>query len=180
MHENRLLLFLAVVLAGAACASKPAAAPGPSLAASASLVSLSVPTSVTAPECEDGSSALSEEEWKTSPYFIQMKAQVRDQWKPAETYRQRDPDGTRFGKEDRYTEVRVRLRKSGTLADVSIGRSCGLDWLDDLAVEAFKAAQPFSHPPCKLVKPSGWVDFSFGFLIDVSALPTTTAPANSR
>jgi TonB family protein len=147
---------------------------------SANLVGVSVATSTAAASCEDGWKSLSEEEWKLSPYFIQMKAQVRDHWKPAATYRQRDPTGARFGKDDRYTEVRVRLRKSGSLASVVVERSSGLDWLDDLAVESFKAAQPFTHPPCQLVKPSGLVDFTYGFLVNVSALLTEIASTNSQ
>lgn len=179
MDGNRVSFLLTAVLLSGTCATAPAPVAGSPSAVSTSIAAVSVPTSEAAPDCEDGSSPPDEEEWKASPYFAQMKAQVAGHWKPAEIFRRHDPAGARFGKQDRYIEVRVRLRKSGTLADVSIARSSGLDWLDESAVEALKSTQPFRHPPCRLVKPSGWADFIFGFFVDVPALLAKPAPAGS-
>lgn len=122
---------------------------------------------------DDGSeTALNAKRWVYATFFNRVKERVRDHWKPAEEYQRRDPTGKIYGGEDRYTLLQVALKADGSLAKVAVVHTCGLDFLDDTAVEAFKDAQPFLNPPRKLIEDGhGTVSFAFGFFFEVSGAP---------
>lgn len=121
---------------------------------------------------EGSETALNAKRWMYATFFNRVKERVRDHWKPAEEYQRRDPTGKIYGSEDRYTLLQVALKADGSLAKVSVVHTCGLDFLDDTAVEAFKEAQPFLNPPRKLVEDGhGTVSFAFGFYFEVSGAP---------
>ena len=124
-------------------------------------------------DIEDGNeTALNAKRWVYATFFNRIKERVRDHWKPAEEYQRRDPTGKIYGAEDRYTLLQVNLKGDGSLTKVLVVHTCGLDFLDDTAVEAFKEAQPFINPPRKLVEDGhGIVDFQFGFFFEVSGAP---------
>jgi TonB family protein len=115
--------------------------------------------------------------WKYATYFIGIKEAVRAKWKVAEQWRLIDPDGKTYGRDDRYTLLRVRLRPDGTVADTFVETSSGIPLLDNLAARAFHEAAPFPPPPPQLVeKGSGLVDFRFGFYFDLDGKPGKPAP----
>ena len=122
---------------------------------------------------EDGAeTSLNAKQWKFASFFNRVKERVRDHWKPAEEYQRRDPTGKIYGNEDRYTLLQVALKADGSLSKVSVEHTCGLDFLDDTAVEAFRQAQPFLNPPRQLVEAGhGTVSFAFGFFFEVSGAP---------
>jgi hypothetical protein len=121
---------------------------------------------------EGNETALNAKRWLYATFFNRVKERVRDHWKPAEEYQRRDPTGKIYGAEDRYTLLQVSLKADGSLATVSVAHTCGLDFLDDTAVLAFKEAQPFINPPRKLVEAGhGTVTFGFGFFFEVSGAP---------
>lgn len=121
---------------------------------------------------EGNETALNAKRWVYATFFNRVKEKVRDHWKPAEEYQRRDPTGKIYGGEDRYTLLQVNLKSDGSLAKVWVVHTCGLDFLDDTAVEAFKEAQPFINPPKKLVEDGhGIVNFAFGFFFEVSGAP---------
>ena len=121
---------------------------------------------------EGGETALNAKRWVYATFFNRIKERVRDHWKPAEEYQRRDPTGKIYGAEDRYTLLKVNLKADGSLDKVSVEHTCGLEFLDDTAVEAFKEAQPFLNPPHKLVEAGhGFVNFEFGFFFEVSGAP---------
>jgi hypothetical protein len=121
---------------------------------------------------EGSETALNAKRWVYAGFFNRIKDRVRDHWKPAEEYQRRDPTGKIYGAEDRYTLLQVSLKADGSLSNVSITHTCGLDFLDDTAVTAFKEAQPFINPPRKLVEAGhGTVIFGFGFFFEVSGAP---------
>jgi hypothetical protein len=124
-------------------------------------------------DIDDGNeTALNAKRWVYATFFNRIKERVRDHWKPAEEYQRRDPTGKIYGSEDRYTLLQVNLKADGSLAKVWVVHTCGLDFLDDTAVEAFKEAQPFINPPHKLVEDGhGIVNFGFGFFFEVSGAP---------
>jgi len=119
---------------------------------------------------EGEETALNSKKWKFAYFFNRVKEQVRNQWKPVDEFRRRDPTGAIYGAQDRLTQVHVRLRPDGSLAKVSVSQTCGVDFLDDTAVEAFKQAQPFPNPPRQLVV-QGLIDFDFGFFLEISGSP---------
>ena len=121
---------------------------------------------------EGNETALNAKRWVYATFFNRIKERVRDHWKPAEEYQRRDPTGKIYGAEDRYTLLQVNLKADGSLSKVWVVHTCGLDFLDDTAVEAFKEAQPFLNPPRKLVEDGhGIVNFGFGFFFEVSGAP---------
>jgi hypothetical protein len=121
---------------------------------------------------EGAETALNARRWVYATFFNRVKERVRDHWKPGEEYQRRDPTGRIYGAEDRYTLLQVALKADGSLAKVSVVHTCGLDFLDDTAVEAFKQAQPFLNPPRKLIEDGkGMISFAFGFFFEVSGAP---------
>jgi len=114
-------------------------------------------------DADDGeSTALNSKRWKFAGFFNRMKRQVAQNWHPDRVYLQRDPNGNVYGTRDRITVLKVNLNPDGSLSKVYVQQGCGVDFLDDEAVRAFRAAQPFPNPPTGLVNGEG-ISFSFGF-----------------
>jgi len=123
-------------------------------------------------DVDDGEeTALNSKKWRFASFFNRVKRQVAEHWHPEEAYRRRDPTGAVYGKQNRYTELRIQLKPDGRLANVALAQPSGLEFLDDEAIEAFKEAQPFPNPPRQLVESSGLINFRFGFLFDLNGPP---------
>lgn len=121
---------------------------------------------------EGDETALNAKKWKFASFFNRVKQQVRDHWRPGDEYRRRDPSGSIYGSKDRYTLLRVQLKPDGTLANVALESPSGVEFLDDVAIDAFKQAQPFPNPPRQLVEQqSGLINFRFGFYFELSGAP---------
>ena len=111
---------------------------------------------------------LNTKRWRFSSFFNRVKAAVAQQWHPDHIYKRRDPTGKVYGFHSRLTVLRVWLYPDGRLKQIFIAKSCGLDFLDDEAVRAFKAAAPFPNPPRRLVdRKTGLISFRFGFLFEI-------------
>ena len=100
-------------------------------------------------------------------FFTRMKRQVQGEWDPVGVYRQEDPSGRLYRQQDRYTVLAVTLAADGGLAEAAVERSCGLDFLDEEAVRAFRSASPFPNVPEGLKDDEGFVDVRFGFLLSL-------------
>jgi TonB family protein len=121
---------------------------------------------------DDGEeTALNSKKWRFASFFNRVKRQVAEHWHPEESYRQRDPTGMIYGRKNRYTELRIQLKPDGRLGNVAVYQPSGLDFLDDVAVEAFKEAAPFPNPPRQLIEANGLISFGFGFLFDLNGPP---------
>ncbi len=105
---------------------------------------------------------LNTREWKFASFFNRVKQAVSARWDPNGRVRAKDPSGRHTTYGDRVTLLQVALRPDGSIADIYVAKSCGLDWLDQEAVSAFERAQPFANPPPALVE-NGFIRFSFGF-----------------
>jgi TonB family protein len=121
------------------------------------------------PEVDEGDeTALNAKKWKFASFFNRVKEQIRQHWHASQEYSKRDPTGSLYGGKIRYTVLIVRLKPDGSLSDVTLEKPCGVDFLDDVAVEAVKEAQPFPNPPQQLVdRVAGKISFRFGFVVDV-------------
>jgi TonB family protein len=75
----------------------------------------------------------------------------------------RDPTGSRYFQKDRTTILAVTLNPQGSVTEIKVARSSGLDFLDQTAIEAFEKAQPFVNPPNGLADSHGDIRFTFGF-----------------
>jgi TonB family protein len=121
------------------------------------------------PDVDEGDdTALNAKKWKFASFFNRVKEQIRQHWHASQEYSKRDPTGSLYGGKVRFTVLIVRLRPDGSLSDVSLEKPSGLDFLDDVAVEAVKEAQPFPNPPQQLIdRQAGKISFRFGFVVDV-------------
>ena len=119
-------------------------------------------------DVEEGeSTALNAKQWKYASFFNRTKRQVAQNWNPNRVLQSEDPRGNVYGVRDRITVLRVTLDAGGHLVDVIVTRSSGFDSLDDEAIRAFRAAEPFPNPPPDLVEPrSQRISFQFGFHLD--------------
>jgi TonB family protein len=121
------------------------------------------------PDIDEGEdTALNAKKWKFASFFNRVKEQIRQHWHAAEEYSKRDPTGSMYGGKVRFTVLIVQLEPNGALANVHLERPSGVDFLDDVAVEAVKQAQPFPNPPQQLVDQHiGKISFRFGFVVDL-------------
>ena len=101
-------------------------------------------------------------------YFDDLRRAILNHWHPDVVYRRIDSTGTIHGNRDRLTILRIKIRSDGSLDSWTLNRLSGLDWLDQEAVAAVKAAQPFPPPPELLLK-DGIMTFRFGFLFEIGA-----------
>ncbi len=116
---------------------------------------------------------LNTQRWKFSSFFNRVKAAVAQQWQPGTVYRRHDPTGKIYGFRSRLTVLRVTLDSEGNIENLLLNRSCGLSFLDDEAIRAFRAAGPFPNPPSRLVDPkTNTIEFSFGFLFEITKGPS--------
>ena len=110
---------------------------------------------------------LNTKEFKYATFFIRVKDSVEGYWRDItqREYRRRDPTGRVYGQRDRATLLSIVLDRSGELDSVSVARSCGLDFLDQAAVQAIRAAQPFPNPPDGISEDDGSIRFNFQFVV---------------
>ena len=172
-------LFFAALLA--ACASgHPAAATSPPPPATPPATHASAVTTNPATETPAGDepdTVLTSRRWKYAVFFNRMKRRVAAEWHPDTVWKARNPSGTRDVFGDRITVLRVSLAPDGSLKQTSVAQSSGLDVLDQEAARAFRAAQPFDHPPPALVNATtGLISFQFGFHFEVGTGHSTVAP----
>jgi TonB family protein len=114
---------------------------------------------------------LNTREWKYSSFFNRVKQSVGTHWNPNAVLMRRDPSGQTYSGRDRYTLLNITLDERGQVADISIEKSSGLDFLDMEAVESFKRAQPFPNPPPGLLEDDSKVRFTFGFFMEMGGGP---------
>ncbi len=116
---------------------------------------------------------LNTKRFKYASFFNRVKRAVWENWHADRVYALRDPDGKIYGIKDRLTVLKVSLRPDGSLANVIVEKPCGVDFLDDEAVSAFKKAQPFPNPPKGLVdEESKLITFRFGFTLEIQDRPS--------
>src|SRR5262249_51807081 len=81
---------------------------------------------------------LNTKRWKYASFFNRVKRAVAQEWHPDIAYRLRDPSGQIYGQKNRLTILKVSLKPDGSLREpIVIEKPCGVDFLDDEAVNAF-------------------------------------------
>lgn len=111
--------------------------------------------------------------WKYAGYFNRISEQLDIQWvrEGREQVAARDPTYQRFMYKDRPAVVDVTLDSRGTVKQVHVVRSTGVDFLDRVAMEMFKKAEAFPNPPPGLVDSKGEINFALGMTF-VGVSPT--------
>lgn len=112
---------------------------------------------------EGEQTALNAKQWKFASFFNRAKRQVAQNWNPNRVIAAKDPTGKSLGVKDRITVLRITLDGTGHLTDVHVVKTSGVGELDEEAMRAFRAAEPFPNPPPALVDPSGKISFLFHF-----------------
>lgn len=111
---------------------------------------------------------LNTHEFKYASFFNRMKRGIAQHWRPQSEYRRRDPTGNVYGVRSRTTVLQVTLTPDGSVEDIDVTQSSGLDFLDYVAVSAMQSAQPFPNPPRGMLNEDGFIVFGFGFTLDFS------------
>ena len=124
-------------------------------------------------EVEEGSeNLLNTRRWKYASFFNRVRDAVAQHWHPEVPHAARDPEGRIYGTKTRVTRLLIRLNPDGSLAGVRVDRSSDVDFLDEEAIRAVRAAQPFNNPPAGLVDPeTGYIDFGFAFIFEIGQAP---------
>ena len=104
---------------------------------------------------------LNTREWKYAAFFNRVKQAVSGRWDPNARLRARNRT---LGAVDRVTVLHVTLRPDGSIVDLFVAQSCGMDELDVEAMNAFTKAQPFANPPTALFE-DGLIRFGFSFRV---------------
>jgi TonB family protein len=112
---------------------------------------------------------LNRKETRYWAFFDRLKTAVGRQWNPNGVYRSHDPRGQVYGVQDRLTIIKVTLNGDGSVNEMFVEKPCGLDFMDNEAVRAFTAAQPYPNPPEALKDDRGLVSFRFGFMFEIQA-----------
>ena len=108
------------------------------------------------PSASAGDGALlNTKRFQFASFFARVRAAIAAKWLPPAL-----PEGSSVG----VTLVEIGIDAKGALAEVSLVRSCGVESVDQAAIEAVRAAEPFAVPPASLVDPStGLLTFRFAF-----------------
>ena len=80
----------------------------------------------------------------------------------------RDPTGSIYLWKDRRTVVEFTIDRQGELKDVHVTMSSGVEYLDHVALDAFRRAERFPNPPPGLFSPDGTVTMGFGFVLGLA------------
>ncbi len=113
---------------------------------------------------------LSTREFVYFSYYRRIKNQLSQYWEPKIKIKVQKL--MRQGRQiantgDKVTRVVITLDKNGILTRVQIVSQSGLSDLDDAAVEAFRAAAPFPHPPKGIVDNHGQIKITWDFVLEV-------------
>jgi TonB family protein len=117
--------------------------------------------------------ALNAKRWVFASFFNRLKRSVAQNWDPGSVWRRSDPTGQIYGLKTRVTEVRVSLNPHGDLVSIVVTSPCGVSELDDEAIRAFHAAQPFPNPPKELVASDNTITFAFSFFFEIGGSHTS-------
>lgn len=99
-------------------------------------------------------------------FFNRIRDAVSQRWHPEVVHKKRDPYGQIYGEQPRRTVLRVLLNPDGSLHRVYTDVASGVDYLDEEAIRAMRAAAPFVNPPSQLVDArTGKIEFTFGFVL---------------
>lgn len=112
---------------------------------------------------------LSTKEFKYYTYFARIRQQLNQHWTPRvrvkvqEIYKQ---GRSIASSDDMVTRCLVTLDKNGRLLRIQIIGDSGIHELDEAAVEAFRAAAPFPHPPKGMIDPDGTIKIRWDFILE--------------
>jgi TonB family protein len=116
---------------------------------------------------EGDETLLNSRSFRYAGYLNRVKETVGRIWVTdvQDAAQRRDPTGQTFTYKDRRTVVEFTLDRAGEIKDVKVQSSSGVDFLDRVAVDAFKKAERFPNPPAGLLGDQGVVTLPFAFTL---------------
>ena len=117
---------------------------------------------------------LSTREFVYYAYYQRVREKIRQYWEPMirEKVRRIFAQGRNIASSsDRITQVIVILNKQGTLVGVQVIGQSGIRDLDNAAVEAFRAAEPFPNPPKGIIEDDGKIRIRWDFILEAFKNP---------
>lgn len=110
---------------------------------------------------------LNTKEFKYATFFYRVRDSVASYWEDlaSREYRRRDPTGNIHGVRDRQTLLHIQLAPDGSLSNVRVEQTSGVQFLDNVAVQAFRMAEPFPNPPAGIADEDGSIRFNFMFVV---------------
>jgi len=105
--------------------------------------------------------------FKYAGFLNRVKETVGRVWtqKVIDASARRDPTGQLYGYKDRRTVVEFTLDRQGEITDVHVIMPSGVQYLDEVAVDAFRVVQRFPNPPPGLIQENGTVSLPFAFTL---------------
>jgi TonB family protein len=117
---------------------------------------------------EDDETSTNSKRWKYASFFNRVRDAVAEHWHPEVVHASRDPDRRIHGTQTRKTRLFIKLNPDGSVNRIKTEQPSGVDYLDEEAIRAVRAAQPFINPPRQLIdSDSGLIEFSFGFIFEI-------------
>jgi len=104
-------------------------------------------------------------------YYQRIRNQIRQYWEPSIRVKVKKifaQGRTIASEKDHITRVIIILDKRGNLQRVQVVGESGVKDLDDAAVEAFRAAEPFPNPPKGIVEKDGTIKINWDFILEAS------------
>ena len=101
-------------------------------------------------------------------YYQRIRSRIRQYWEPCvrKQVLKIFAEGRSIASaEDHITRVIVVLDRHGNLVKVEVVGQSGIRELDDAAVEAFREAAPFPHPPKGIVGRDGYIRINWDFIL---------------
>ncbi len=100
-------------------------------------------------------------------YYQRIRSRIRQYWAPCvrkQVLKIFAEGRTIASTEDHITRVIIVLDRNGNLVKVEVVGQSGIKELDDAAVEAFREAAPFPHPPKGIVGRDGYIRINWDFI----------------
>lgn len=117
---------------------------------------------------------LSTREFVYYAYYQRIRSKIRQHWEPniREKVKKVFQSGRSIASSrDRTTQVIIILNPQGSLINVQVLGESGIKDLDDAAIEAFKAAEPFPNPPKGIVEGDGTIKIRWDFVLEAQYIP---------
>ena len=124
---------------------------------------------------------LSTREFVYYSYYQRIREKIRQQWEPRirQKVRKVFASGRSIASaRDRITQVIIILNEAGNLENVQVIGESGVSDLDEAAIEAFRAAEPFPNPPNGIVENDGKIRIRWDFVLEARGLPK--GPKNKK
>lgn len=118
---------------------------------------------------------LNGKEYKFFNYYDRIREQVSDRWHPKvkkaiEVIKHKKDDPNPLTSGSKITGLVITLNKNGEIILIELVKGSSYKELDDAAIESFREAAPFAHPPDELVK-NGTFTLDWDFTLNVEDAP---------